>query len=1257
MADTLQPFDRLQYNRLGIEEEEVVVEQGDDFRLYFFDSNETFLATRTDVVSFIVEEGDYCLTGSVPIDDTMVTPKSGMLVAFYDRDRRFVLYEIKRYTPMEPQHTIEFYAEHAAMCELLDEVVLGKAVTNGSAGYAVQKCLEDTRWELETDESIGTASTTFYYKSVWECFNTIAEKWNCAFDFRWVFDGFSITKRYVSVLARLGADRGKRFELWKDINNASVTYDDSNICTLCYGRGKGEQVGTDSSGEPTYGRRITFADIEWSVAEGDPVDKPLGQEYVEDTAATALYGRCGRPRKKIKLFESITDPEELLQLTWEFVSANNAPLFEANLSVVDLEEVYGFDYEAVRVGDGVLAIVDEAGIQLQAVIKNISRNYIAPELTSIEMGNYATRSTDIQAELMDSTRKALEEAAIGADAVKANESLLQGAIDVMKTMIMSSGTKFTTDQTDGSFLWMNDEETKAVKITGGGILISSGKEAGEWVWTTALDGSGMVADVITAGTIQATLVRILGSNMFYWDAANIHIFDPEDSENEIRIGQYDGVNYGIGFTNDGGLTWASAIDFGGAHITSREQYSSCVASNYNLMFAAGSDGKVPAAVSSVVKIGAMTGTTKVTPVVSTVTGLPSGMSYSKGSADANYQVPITFTVAKNATLGGTGNLSGQITIHCTSPVEQDIVINWTKVCAGAKGNDGEKGADGQKGADGASGSNGLNTAQITLYQRSATAPTAPSLDLTYTFADGSLSGSYGDWQKSIPDGTNPCYSITAYCSSTEATAVISSNDWTTPTIAVKNGIDGTNGTNGRDGKDGTSVTILGSYDTEADLRTAHPTGVAGDSYIVDGDLYVWDVSLSDWKNVGTIQGPAGADGTNGTNGTNGTSSYLYVRYSANASGSNMTTTPTSTTKYIGVCVTQSATAPTSYTAYSWSKYVGEDGTNGTNGTNGEDGYSRAQIVLYQRSATEPAVPAATLTYTFQTGGISGNMGAWDTEIPASDGTPCWVTQYTAVAKTSTVTIQPANWSSPVELVSDGADGQDGKDGKDGANGADGKDGKDGKDGESGSKTYYQDEEPDPLEVTLNDGDLWINSDNNNKFYRWNAATVSWIPVADMTIDRLQSTLLDAVADLEIAQGEIDAIASESYVTSGQLGDEITELENQIKAMSDALEITFSKQVSDSEGTLRSEVSALIRASGDGVEVGRSDSNFKTRLTNDRLSFVEIQNETEREIAYISNHTLFITDAQVTNELAIGVGTNRLFKWRRTTNGLILIYQS
>lgn len=1234
---TIAPFDRILYNRKDIQQQpETVVEQGDSFRLYFFDHNENLVGTRIDIDTFVVEEGEYSLTGSVPIDDTQVTPQSGMLVAFYDCDRKFVLYEIKQYTPLEPEHKIEFYAEHAAMCELLDEVCLGAAVTNGSAGYAVTKAIEDTRWELELDETIGTASTVLYYKSVWESLLIISKKWNCAFTFRWAFDGFTISNRLISVLPRLGADRGRRFELWKDINNASVTYDDSNVCTLVYGRGKGEQVGTTEDGEPTYGRRITFEDIEWSTDDGDPMNKPLGQGYIEDTAATTLYGRCGRPRKKIKVFESITDPEELLMQTYLFLIENNAPVFDANFSVIDLERIYGFEHEAVRVGDGILAIVDEAGIQLQAVVKNISRNYIAPEMTQIHMGNYESKSTDIQSELMEKTRKALEQAAMGADVVVKNESLLQGFLDTMQTMIMSSGTNFSTDENDGSFIWTNDEDTAAVKITGNGILISNEKVGEAWVWSTALSGDGIVADTITSGVLQATLIKILGSNMFFWDSANIHIIDPNDSNNEIRIGQYDGTNYGISFTRDGGLTWSSAIDFNGAHVSAQEQYSGIFASNHNLMYAADASGKIPAIVASIVKIGAMTGTTKVTPVVSQVTGLPTGMTASIGTADANYQVPVTFTVAKNATLGSAASLSGQITIKVTSPVVQDIIINYTKSNAGVNG------SAGQDGAKGDTGNPGLNTAQITLYKRSPTVPAAPSYDLTFTFASNTLSGDMGGWTRSIPDGTYPCYSTTAYCSTTDATAVITSSEWTTPTVAVKNGTDGTNGTNGRDGTDGTSVTILGSYDTLAELEAAHPTGSPGDSYIVDGDLYVWNATNSNWKNVGTIQGPPGQDGTNGTNGTDGTSSYLYVRYSANASGSNMTTTPTSTTKYIGVCVTQSATAPTSYTAYTWSKYRGEDGTNGT------DGYSRAQILLYKRAATEPERPSATLTYTFQTGGISGDLGGWDTDVPASDGNPCWAISYAAVATTSTVQIATNDWTTPVVLVVDGVDGTDGTDGQDG---------RDGVDGQDGSKTFCQDEEPDPLEVTINDGDLWINTENNNKMFRWNADTNAWIKVSDMTVDDLKAQLLDTVADLQLAQDSINTIVGMSYVTSGDIQDLLGQMQSMVSQAADALEISFNKTVSDTDGNIREDISALIRASGDGVEVGRSDSNFKTRLTNDRLSFVEIQNSVEKEIAYISNHTLFITDAQVTNELAIGVGTHKLFKWRRTTNGLILIYQS
>ena len=89
------------------------------------------------------------------------------------------------------------------------------------------------------------------------------------------------------------------------------------------------------------------------------------------------------------------------------------------------------------------------------------------------------------------------------------------------------------------------------------------------------------------------------------------------------------------------------------------------------------------------------------------------------------------------------------------------------------------------------------------------------------------------------------------------------------TVTVVDG-NGTHTFEVNDGKDGTSITILGSYSTEAELKAAHPTGNAGDGYLVQGNLYIWDVSTNAWKNVGSIQGPAGKNGKDGTNGVSPT---------------------------------------------------------------------------------------------------------------------------------------------------------------------------------------------------------------------------------------------------------------------------------------------------------------------------------------------------------------------------------------------------
>jgi hypothetical protein len=60
---------------------------------------------------------------------------------------------------------------------------------------------------------------------------------------------------------------------------------------------------------------------------------------------------------------------------------------------------------------------------------------------------------------------------------------------------------------------------------------------------------------------------------------------------------------------------------------------------------------------------------------------------------------------------------------------------------------------------------------------------------------------------------------------------------------------------------GTAVTILGKYESLSELQSAHPTGLVGDSYLIEtGELYVWDSISESWISVGLVRGPQGPEG-------------------------------------------------------------------------------------------------------------------------------------------------------------------------------------------------------------------------------------------------------------------------------------------------------------------------------------------------------------------------------------------------------------
>lgn len=107
------------------------------------------------------------------------------------------------------------------------------------------------------------------------------------------------------------------------------------------------------------------------------------------------------------------------------------------------------------------------------------------------------------------------------------------------------------------------------------------------------------------------------------------------------------------------------------------------------------------------------------------------------------------------------------------------------------------------------------------------------------------------------------------------------SDWTITKIKGedgKDGKDGVDGVDGKDGKDGTSISVAGTFATEAELIAAYPNGPdpVTNAYVVGTDLYVW--ASGSWKNVGQFTGKDGKDGTDGQDGQDGAQVYLHIKY-------------------------------------------------------------------------------------------------------------------------------------------------------------------------------------------------------------------------------------------------------------------------------------------------------------------------------------------------------------------------------------------
>lgn len=495
--------------------------------IYLFNKNEELfkIIPKKDVIDPITDE---ILNGLLQIDVEVLDKhfeyvKNAEFIGHKDYENKNIFYLYKINSINTNNYNLKITGLHTVFDDLKSYgYIKDKRPTNTTADIALAQILEGSRWEVGNVQVSNTGSANFYDISRLDALSKLIDVWKCEIGYRMIFDGQKIIGRYIDLYNQRGTDTGKRFVY--GTNALTIEYEENKneIYTALVGRGKGEEK-YDEEGNPTggYGRKITFENIEWSKSNGDPVDKPLGQDYVEIPEMTSLYGYSdGSPRVKLVDYNDIEDPEELLQVTYNDLSNTSRPKVQFKSTVERIGDIH--------IGDTVRIIRQDFGFYYTARVFEIKRNLLNNAKTEVKLGDYINRSSakknkELRNELKNLSN-ALSEVAINMDIKK--ESLVQQMQDYLVTSLynedgynydLRAGNEYGLPAGYYSFdspIELNP--TKVIYVGAGKMAIANEKDSnGDWKWTTWGTGDGLVADAIVAGMLSGGKVKWdLGTGTF-----------------------------------------------------------------------------------------------------------------------------------------------------------------------------------------------------------------------------------------------------------------------------------------------------------------------------------------------------------------------------------------------------------------------------------------------------------------------------------------------------------------------------------------------------------------------------------------------------------------------------------------------------------------------------------------------------------------------------------------------------------------------
>lgn len=440
-------------------------------KFYMLDGNEKILCavSSKDIIS-LYQNLNYhqadTIEGSLVLSEKYTSILSNVrYFAISDRESNHNFYLYRKTLVQVQNHEIAINGQGAFWDEMQGAYIKDRRPNQVTPADTIKLILSYSRWNVDyVDQMLEEESLrrdmNFYYVSLLDALNTVYQTWQVDIEPYINIEGHQITRRYVKLYQQQGGNNGRRFVYGDNALTVTQQANEGSIFTALVGRGAGVEE-TDASGNLTggYSRKISFADVEWSKANGDPCDKPKGQEYVEWKESTELYGYSdGKPRIGIVNFDNEKDPAQLLKETWAQLQQVGVPLVQFQATVGDV----GY----LNLGETVTIVRYDLNIKYQTRVTGIKWNRCDEAKSQITIGVKAIQST---ADKIAGLQQSVAQANVNADEAKstANHAIIDGT-----GAVVNYGPNEPTNPKEGD-IWYD--------VQPDGTVVLKQYQNGQWV--------------------------------------------------------------------------------------------------------------------------------------------------------------------------------------------------------------------------------------------------------------------------------------------------------------------------------------------------------------------------------------------------------------------------------------------------------------------------------------------------------------------------------------------------------------------------------------------------------------------------------------------------------------------------------------------------------------------------------------------------------------------------------------------------------